>query len=76
MVPRLEDPPLIPFTLQLTPVADVPVTVAMNCFKEPRERLIVAGERLTDMVLTAAPDPVMVIDFWPCRLSAVVNVAV
>jgi hypothetical protein len=38
MVPAVAFPPAIPFTLQLTSVLALPVTVALNCCDCPRNR--------------------------------------
>jgi hypothetical protein len=47
MVPTVELPPATPFTLQLTAVFEVPVTVAVNCCCPPMVTWAVVGESVT-----------------------------
>jgi hypothetical protein len=47
MVPAVAFPPEIPFTLQLTAVFDVPVTVAVSCCVLPSNTLELDDETLT-----------------------------
>jgi hypothetical protein len=47
MVPAVELPPETPFTLQVTPVFDVPVTVAVNCCVLPSNTLELDDETVT-----------------------------
>ena len=48
IVPKVELPPLMPPTSQLTFVLEAPVTVAMNCCVCPKSKFTLAGE--TDTV--------------------------
>jgi hypothetical protein len=50
IVPSIEFPPEIPFTLQLTSGLDVPVTVAVNCCMLPSNTL--EAEDVTATVTT------------------------
>lgn len=47
IVPTVEFPPEVPFTLQVTAVSDVPVTVAVNCCELPSNTLEPEEETLT-----------------------------
>ena len=47
IVPTVEFPPEVPFTLQVTAVSDVPVTVAVNCCDLPSNTLEPWEETLT-----------------------------
>lgn len=47
MVPAVEFPPGTPFTLQVTPVFDVPVTVTVNCCVLPSNTLELGDETIT-----------------------------
>ena len=52
MIPSFELPPVLPFTVQFTPVLDVPVTVAVNCTVFPG-----ATEAAVGVMDTATVDP-------------------
>jgi hypothetical protein len=54
IVPIVELPPAIPFTLQVTPVFVVPETLAVNTCAPPDGTLAVGGETLIAIV---APPP-------------------
>jgi len=43
IVPVLELPPVTPFTLQATPVFELPLTVAVNCWEPPARTFADAG---------------------------------
>jgi hypothetical protein len=47
MVPAVEFPPETPFTLQVTAVFEVPVTVAVNCWVVPSNTLGLEDETVT-----------------------------
>lgn len=52
IVPIVELPPAIPFTLQVTPVFVVPETLAVNTCAPPDGTLAVGGETATAMLLS------------------------
>jgi hypothetical protein len=47
IVPNVEFPPEMPFTLQVTAAFDVPVTVAVNCCVLPSNTLELDDETVT-----------------------------
>jgi hypothetical protein len=47
IVPTVEFPPKTPFTLQLTAVFDVPVTVAVSCCVLPSSTLELEDDTIT-----------------------------
>lgn len=53
IVPIIELPPAIPFTLQVTPVLIVPETLAVNTCAPPDGTLAVAGE--SEMLIAMLP---------------------
>jgi len=53
-VPTVALPPAIPFTLQVTAVFAVPVTVAVNCCVAP-----VTTEALVGLTVTATPETIV-----------------
>jgi hypothetical protein len=54
-VPSVELPPATPFTVQLTLVFELPVTVAVNCWELAARTFGVLGVTIT--VIFAGPDP-------------------
>jgi len=48
IVPTVEFPPAMPFTVHVTAVLDVPVTVAVNCCVAPSESDALAGVMATE----------------------------
>lgn len=49
IVPAVELPPVTPFTRQVTPVLELPVTVAVNCLVWPVATLAEVGEMVTEI---------------------------
>ena len=49
IVPTVEFPPVMPFTLQVTAVFVLPVTLAVNCFVVPLVTLANEGDIATVM---------------------------
>jgi hypothetical protein len=47
-VPRADEPPPVPLTAQVTPVLEVPETVAVNGNESPARMLADAGDTETD----------------------------
>ena len=55
MVPRVEEPPAVPLTSQVTEVLELPETVAVKGVELPARMLAVVGETETAMVAGESP---------------------